>query len=152
LNRRKSLRNRRGDLGGPIVTLLLAVAGIAIAGGVIAYMMGYMGNLQKPNIEADSVTLTKETRDGQTHWILSFSVDTTNSRALKITSITIVDDNGAKTIDLSKNPIVVESGKSEVKKIDLTALNSDLTFGDKASYKVVLYTNAGVYRLTATLV
>lgn len=148
---KRTIRNKRGDLGGPIVTLLLAVAGIAIAGGVIAYMMGFVGNLQRPSIQADSVMLVNENK----HWILVFNVDTTNSRSLTITSITIVDDDGnSVSIDLSDNPVVIKSGISKTEKIDLTEhlkSNQNLKIGGKATYKVILYTNVGVYRLTATL-
>jgi len=164
MNMKRSSR-KKGDIGGPVVTLLLAVAGIAIAGFVIAYMMGYVFTAQKPYIDPTSVYLQYENQK----WNLLFTVNTPNSGTLVVKKIVIVDDNGEShtlTSETGKIPLnyngkdgsYVPSGIKADVTINLSGLQdsnqnglSSDNFGSNGMYRVVLFTNHGEYDLNAKM-
>ena len=139
----RRLRARRGDIGGPIVTLLLAVAGIAIAVIVIGYMMGAVGGMKKPIIESDSAFVYKN----GTSWTLEFNLENPSGKTINITDVRIKDDTGNLVSASSITPKQVE-GHTKAK-IKATFNNANL--GSKDQYTFIVDTTAGTVQAYATI-
>jgi len=138
-----SLRARKGEIGSPIVSLILAVAGIAIAVIVIGYMMGAVGGMRKPMIEEGSAFLYYvETNDT---WILEFNLDNPTGKTVNITEIRIKDDTGAlvKADDYTPEEV---AGKTKTK---IIAKFTKAQLGKADTYTFIVDTTAGTIQGTA---
>ena len=137
------MRARRGELGGPIVSLLLAVAGIAIAVIVIGYMMGAIGGMKKPIIESDSAFLYQANGT----WTLEFNIENPSGKKITINDVRIKDDNGNLVSANSIQPTEVPGHE----KVKVKATFGNATLGSKDAYTFIVDTSAGTVQGTATV-
>ena len=140
---RSRARARRGEIGSPIVSLILAVAGIAIAIIVIGYMMGAVGGMKKPVIESDSAFVY--IKNGTC--TLEFNIDNPSSKTVTIDSVRIKDDTDNLVTASNIDPTTIP-GKEKVK---VVVTFDSAQCGAKDTYDFIVDTSAGTVRGTASM-
>ncbi len=139
------VRARKGEIGSPIVSLILAVAGIAIAVIVIGYMMGAVGGMKKPMIEEGSAIIYYDQTNNT--WVLEVNIDNPTSKTVTIDSVRVKDDTGKLVTADSINPTQLP-GKTKTK---VVATFSNAQLGEADTYTIIIDTSAGTIQGTATL-
>jgi len=136
---------RKGEIGTPIVSLILAVAGIAIAVIVIGYMMGAVGGMKKPMIEEGSALLYQNKTNGT--WVLEFNLDNPSGKTVTIDNIRIKDDSGKLVAADNFQPNQVP-GKTKQK---IVATFTKAQLGSSDTYTIIIDTSAGTIQGTASV-